>query len=196
MYDYIHGRLAFKKEETVTVDVNNIGYRIHCRKTDIENMVIGEDYTFHISFHMNESGIRLYGFLEQEGLDVFEHLISVSGIGPKNAIAILSGCSVNDLVFAIEQQDIDFLTKIPGIGKKTAGRIVLELEQKLTSYGLPETVSETPKTAPQNHVVIDALQNLGYQRKEIEQAMAQMDTRSMEIEEIIKRCLQELAKDV
>lgn len=195
MYDYLRGVVAIKRDDSITVDVRDIGHRVHCRSSEIEQMVIGEEYTFYTSFQMNESGIRLYGFLDEVGLEVFEHLITVTGIGPKNAMTILSGCSVSDIVQAVQMQDTDFLVKIPGIGKKTAGRIILELDQKLDQYGSTTIDEVVHVPSKEDHIVIDALMNLGFARRDIEGVLETVEP-DMGIEEVIKYCLQQLAKEI
>jgi Holliday junction DNA helicase RuvA len=130
---------------------------------------VGADVALHIHTHVREDAIALFGFLRADEKQLFERLISVSGIGPKLAITILSGMAATDMVGAIRGNDVARLTRIPGIGKKTAERMVLELRDKLEAFG---TAPTAPPTSPVEEDVISALVNLGYQRPAAERALA------------------------
>jgi holliday junction DNA helicase RuvA len=129
---------------------------------------IGSEVALHIHTHVREDAISLFGFLRTEEKQLFEKLLSVSGIGPKLAITILSGMPAGDMVSAIKGNDVAKLTKIPGIGKKTAERMVLELRDKLKDFGMQPAA---PPTSPVEEDVMSALTNLGYQRPFAERAV-------------------------
>lgn len=194
MYDYIRGAVTKIREQTVIVENSGIGYRIYVTQIDRDQLRTNEEHTFHISFVMREDGIWLYGFLDEYTLDVFELLKTVSTIGPKNAMTMLSTCPVSDLSRAVQTEDIDFLTKIPGIGKKTAGRLVLELQDKLDIYA-GETAAQVPVTAHDENaeIALEALQNLGFVRRDVEAILQSMNLGQMSIEEIIKESLKQLS---
>lgn len=194
MYDYIRGTVTKLRDLTAVVDNHGIGYRVYITDKDRDRLKINEERTFHISFVMRDDGIWLYGFLEEETLDVFEMLTTVSTIGPKVAMSILSACSVEDLSRAVHTEDIDFLTKIPGIGKKTAGRLVLELADKLDVYVLAAEQPGRSKEEDDNATVaLEALQNLGFVRRDVEEILYSMNLGQMSIEEIIKESLKQLS---
>ena len=198
MFAYIKGSLEEKMSNYVVVDTMGIGYKIFMSKSARGRAgEIGDAVKIFTHYHVREDEISLYGFLNNEELKMFELLISVSGVGAKSAIAMLSNISPSDFAVSIIQNDITKLTKVPGIGKKTAQRIVLELKDKLkaeqemiqsqeidTKIEADETIDEA----------ISALQILGYNRKEIEKAFEKFDYKSMSIEDIIRNGLKYLAK--
>jgi Holliday junction DNA helicase RuvA len=159
-----------------------------------DQIKLQEERFFYISFVMREDGIWLYGFLEEETLDVFEMLTTVSTIGPKNAMTILSTCPVEDLSMAVHTEDTEFLVTIPGIGKKTAGRLILELADKLDAYVSVKTKPVPEKRENDNAAIaLEALQNLGFVRRDVEEILHAMNLGQMTIEEIIKESLRQLS---
>lgn len=194
MYDYIRGTVTRIRDHTAVIDNHGIGYRVFVTALDRERLKLNKEAVFHISFVMREDGIWLYGFLDEATLDVFELLTTVSTIGPKNALTILSTCPVEDLSMAVQSEDTDFLTKIPGIGKKTAGRLILELADKLDGYALKAARPPKQQTDPDNAAVaLEALQNLGFVRRDVEEILLSMNLGQMSIEEIIKESLKQLS---
>lgn len=194
MYDYIRGSITKIRDNTITLDNQGIGYRISVTALDRDQLQINEERTFHISYVMREDGIWLYGFLSEETLDVFELLTSVSTIGPKNAMGILSSTPVEDLSRAVQTEDMDFLTKIPGIGKKTAGRLILELADKLDAYAFMRSKpAQRPVESDNATIALEALQNLGFVRRDIEEILFSLNLGQMTIEEIIKESLRKLS---
>ncbi len=194
MYDYIRGTVAAVHDTHITLDNHGIGYRVYATQMDKARIAEGEEVTFQISYVMREDGIWLYGFLEQETLAVFELLKTVSNIGPKNAMTILSNCSVADLCEAVQTEDTQLLTQIPGVGKKTAGRLILELADKLEPFAFIKVAKKVAKPETENMLIAsDALQNLGFVRKEVEEVLLQMDLGQMTIEDIIKESIRKLS---
>lgn len=170
MIALLRGKLLAKHPNQAIVDINGLGYDVTISiPTYSELPGLGSEVQLHIHTHVREDLIALYGFLRPEEKQLFERLITVSGIGPKLAVTILSGMPAEDMINALRGNDIARLTKIPGIGKKTAERMVLELRDKLPKE------SETP-TAPTvsavEEDVLSALINLGYQRPMAERALA------------------------
>jgi holliday junction DNA helicase RuvA len=170
MIAYLRGRLISKRPNQAVVDVNGVGYDVAISvPTFSELPQDGGDVSLHIHTHVREDAIALFGFLRAQEKQLFEKLISVSGIGPKLAITILSGMVAEEMVGAIRGNDVARLTKIPGIGKKTAERMVLELRDKVEAFGAAPT---TPTVSPVEEDVLSALVNLGYVRAVAEKAMS------------------------
>jgi Holliday junction DNA helicase RuvA len=170
MIAHLRGKLIAKHPNQAIVEAAGVGYDVVISvPTFTELASVGHEVALHIHTHVREDAIALFGFLHREEKQLFEKLLSVSGIGPKLAITILSGMAAADMVGAIKGNDIARLTKIPGIGKKTAERMVLELRDKLKDFGMQPAA---PPTSPVEEDVLSALTNLGYQRPLAERAVA------------------------
>src|SRR4051794_16903638 len=171
MIAHLRGRVLSKRPNQAMIDVNGVGYEVAISiPTFSELPNTGGEVSLHIHTHVREDALALYGFLRAQEKELFERLIAVSGIGPKLAITVLSGMQAEKMVAAIRGNDIASLTKIPGIGKKTAERMVLELRDKLDSFGVAAAV--VSKHPPVEEDVLSALTNLGYQRATAERALA------------------------
>jgi Holliday junction DNA helicase RuvA len=169
MIAHLRGRLISKHPNQAIVEAGGVGYDVVITvPTFSELPAAGAEVALHIHTHVREDALALYGFLRPEEKHLFEKLITVSGIGPKLAITILSGMATADMVGAIRSNDFARLTKIPGIGRKTAERMCVELRDKLEGFGAPETV--VTHTVVEEDV-ISALTNLGYQRSLAEKAV-------------------------
>jgi holliday junction DNA helicase RuvA len=174
MIAHLRGRLISKHPNQAIVEAAGVGYDVTITVPTFSDLpTTGSEVALHIHTHVREDAIALFGFLRAEEKQLFEKLITVSGIGPKLAITILSGMATADMVGAIRGNDFARLTRIPGIGKKTAERMCVELRDKLEGFGA------APAAAPVSAVeedVISALTNLGYQRalaeKAVEKAVA------------------------
>ena len=191
MIGYVNGELAVKAQNYVIVDVSGIGYKIFMTETEIEKLEIGQAVKVFTYMRVMEDDISLYGFLSNDELMMFELLISVGGIGAKTATAILSKISPSRFALAVISGDVNALKKLPGIGPKSAARIVLELKDKIKTEDAIEGDTETQPTytaAVQD--AIDALQVLGYNRKSIEKAFENIDLKEMSTEDIIKKGLE------
>lgn len=172
MIAHLHGKLLAKQPNQVIVETFGVGYDVTITvPTFAELPQVGSDIVLHIHTYVREDVLALYGFLRPEEKHLFEKLISVSGIGPKLAVTILSGMPADEMVASIRRNDIARLTKIPGIGKKTAERMVLELRDKLPPLGA-EIVTEIPKLTAVEEDVLSALTNLGFQRPIAERAVS------------------------
>ena len=171
MIAHLRGKLLAKHPNQAIVETGGVGYDITISVPTFSDLpATGGDVALHIHTHVREDSIALYGFLRTAEKQLFEKLISVSGIGPKLAITILSGMAADEMAGAIRGNDVARLTRIPGIGRKTAERLVLELRDKL-----PAATAEAPAPPPMNAVeedVLSALLNLGYQRTAAEKAVA------------------------
>lgn len=199
MFAYIKGSLEQKSNNYVVIDVGGIGYKIFMATKAIEALgEIGEVVKVHTYYYVREDNISLYGFNTNEELRMFELLLQVSGIGAKSAIAMLSEISPSSFALAVISDDISQLVKIPGIGKKTAARIVLELKDKLKTE---EAITKTEEAKlsitneEETSEAIAALQVLGYTKREIEKALENVDTKNLQLEEIIKQGLKNLARN-
>ena len=205
MIAYVKGILVQKQIGYVVIDVGGLGYKVFMSEPSIDEIGnIGDTVKVHTYYRVSEDDISLFGFNSQEELRMFELLISVSGIGAKTAIAMLACIEPSQFAIAVISDDIDTLKKIPGVGPKSAQRIVLELKDKmkkeqqiaeLTNVSL-EQKSKVKKIIVADSKVqeaTDALQVLGYTKKDIEKALEQIDTADLSLEEIIKRALRELS---
>ncbi len=204
MIAYLSGKLLEKEANTVIVDVNGVGYEVMIPlSTFYELDDIGSDVSLRIFTLVREDALSLFGFKTLREKELFLKLISVTGIGAKSAIGILSGISVDEIINAIRSNNLVRLNSIPGIGKKTAERIVIELRDKVNtiSAGVAETsqTSETPTISSGNDVyddAVSALTNLGYQRTAAEKALnqAMQEGTEMSVQKLLRRSLQLLAK--
>ena len=173
MIAQLRGRLVRKGPQEVVVDVGGVGYRVAIPLSTFYRLGdAGSEVSLLTHTHVREDVLALFGFLTPAEQALFERLIAVSGVGPKLAIAILSGIEAPDLVAALRTSDVARLTRIPGVGKKTAERLVLELKDKVK--GLEASVAETPAEAPGSGArsdLVSALVHLGYSRPEAERAV-------------------------
>ncbi|PYX18203.1 MAG: Holliday junction branch migration protein RuvA [Acidobacteria bacterium] len=172
---HLRGKLLAKHPNQAIVETGGVGYDVTISVPTFSDLpAVGAEVTLHIHTHVREDLIALYGFLRPAEKRLFEKLITVSGIGPKLAITILSGMAADEMVSAIRGNDVARLTRIPGIGKKTAERMVLELRDKLPTEGIAES-PVTPAMSAVEEDVLSALMNLGYQRAAAERALASVE---------------------
>jgi holliday junction DNA helicase RuvA len=165
----LRGRPVSRTPDGAVLDVAGIGYALRLTTRALRKLDGADEVTIDTYLHVREDALQLYGFAEPAEREIFEHLLSVSGVGPKVALAIVSGSTPRDLRHAIALEDITRFVAIPGIGKKTAERVVLELKEKLG------VVDESAPTGPQEVVARDALVELGYSLPEAERALAATD---------------------
>lgn len=196
MIAQLRGTLADKRPNQVLVDVGGVGYLVFIPLSTF--YALGElhaEVTLLTYTHVREDALALYGFLTAHEKHVFELLISVSGVGPALALKILSGTSADDLVPAIRTGDLVRLTRIPGVGRKTAERIVVELRDKLAAMGVPEMAQPSAVLSSVAADVVSALLNLGYDKHDAEQAVetAGKDGASDTFEELLRTSLKQLS---
>lgn len=200
MFSYIKGILVAKSIGYVIIDVGGVGFKIFMSETSIKKLgETGEEEKVFTHMQVREDDISLYGFTTNEELRMFELLISVSGVGAKSAIAMLSNISPSSFALAVISNDIKSLTKIPGIGSKTAQRIVLELKDKLkTEESISNNSNEEIIVAIQDDnktsEAVQALKVLGYTSVEIEKVLRSLDTNNMSVEDIIRKALINLGR--
>ena len=191
MIGYVKGEISGKAQNYVLVDVSGIGYKIFMTETEIEKLELGQAAKIYTYMRVLEDDISLYGFLSNDELMMFELLISVGGIGAKTASSILSKISPSRFALAVISGDVNALKKLPGIGPKSAARIILELKDKIkTEDAIEGPQEEQPQFTATVQDAIDALQVLGYNRKSIEKAFEQVDLKDMSTEDIIKKGLE------
>ena len=196
MIAHLRGKLLAKHPNQAIVETGGVGYDVTISVPTFSDLpAIGGEVTLHIHTHVREDLIALYGFLRPAEKRLFEKLVTVSGIGPKLAITILSGMAADEMVSAIRGNDVARLTRIPGIGKKTAERMVLELRDKLAPEGVAES-AVMPAMSPIEEDVLSALMNLGYQRAAAERALASVekDGKSSSFEIMFRQTLAGLSK--
>lgn len=193
MYAYIKGNLDTKTNSYVIIETGGIGYKIFMSLKAIQSLgEVGNSVKVYTHYYVREDNISLYGFTSNEELRMFELLLSVSGIGAKSAIAMLSQISPSSFALAVISNDVSKLVKIPGIGNKTAARIILELKDKLKTeeaISASEEIEVAIKEDSKNGEIIAALQVLGYTRKEIDKVLEKIDMDSTGIEDAIKQAL-------
>ncbi len=200
MIGQLRGQLLQKKPNVLLLDVHGVGYEVFIPLTSFYELPgEGSEITLKIHTHVREDALTLFGFRSQREKDLFLKLISISGIGPKLAIAILSGAQVEELAQAIAEGNLVRLTAIPGVGRKTAERLVLELKSQITPFLLPEQMEAARASAKPTALeedVLSALTNLGYPRASAEKALS-MVLRSEEcertFEDVLRNTLRRLA---
>ena len=197
MIAYLRGRLLDKQVNRLVVDVQGVGYEVHVPLSTFYDVgEPGAEIALRVHTHVREDALALFGFLTTLELQLFERLISISGIGPKLALAVLSGIEPRELIAAIRRGDVARLTGIPGIGKKTAERIGLELKDRLPAGLIPETAPQPAGDSGLREDVLSALLNLGYHRPLAERAVdgAMKNGGDETFERTLKHALRELSK--
>ena len=195
MYSYIIGKVVNKFRNILILENNNIGYVIYMTEIALSELSIDEEAKIYTYYNVTQDNISLYGFKNLEEKKMFENLISVSKIGAKTAIGILSSISTTEFAIAIITNDIARLSKLPGIGKKTAQRLVLEIIDKVKAEEIIFT-EEKDSNSNESHIsitekekdVLEALKVLGYNAKEVEKVMGSLDITSS-TEDMIKQAL-------
>ena len=203
MLAYIKGILEIKTKGYIVVEAGGLGYKIFMPESTIANTGnIGDKVQIYTFMRVREDDVSLYGFLTNEELRMFELLLSVSGIGAKGALGILSNITPSQFALAVISNDVAILKKVPGIGPKTAQRAILELKDKLKkeqeiSIAEGEETSNIEQIVKEDEKVseaISALQVLGYSKREIVEALQTIEVTSLSVEDIIKKGLANLAK--
>lgn len=194
MYYYIKGTLVQKSENYIVVDANGVGYIINTSLTTLNNLdSTGREVTVYTYLNVREDAMELYGFSTQEEKNMFIHLISVSGVGPKAALSILSVATPAKFAVAVVTNDIKTITKASGVGPKLAQRVILELKDKLKTEELGLDGDETVAfdASDNRSEAVSALVVLGYSPSDAQKAVSKVDA-SMEVEDIIKKALSSL----
>lgn len=208
MLAYIKGKLEMKMTGFIVIDVGGLGYKIFMSETGIDKLGnIGDETKVYTYYKVREDDISIFGFNTMEELRMFELLISVSGVGAKTALSMLAVCEPSEFALAVISEDVNSLTGIPGIGPKSAKRIILELKDKIKQEQEIESIKNQIKNNKDSNSkmqeliknndkideAISALQVLGYNKKEIEKAFAKIDKKDLSVEDLIKKGLSLLA---
>ncbi len=200
MIAFLTGRLAFKAPTHLTLDVQGVGYEVHIPLSTYYALPnLGDVTALNIHTHLREDAIQLFGFLSQSEKESFLLLTSVSGIGPKLALSVLSSLSIIDLVHAIRVEDVERLATVPGIGKKSAGRIALELKDKVDKiHGAhPQATAAATNADGPYEDALSALINLGYRAQDVKDALKRVRKASegpLALKELIREGLKELSR--
>ncbi len=199
MIAYLRGKVLTTTLETAILDVNGVGYEVYCSGGAFKKLTVGAVGELHTYLQVKEDGITLFGFADPKEKELFLKLITVSGVGPKMGISILAAMSAEEFAYAIATADVKGLSKVKGLGKKTAEKIVLELHGKISAAEVlgasGESVGEisqpVAKVAPQEEEAITALMGLGFTRTESAQAVKKArDNGAKTVEDIIMKALQ------
>lgn len=201
MYSYIKGTLAEIAEGYIVIDNHGIGYQIQTSANSIDGLPpLGAEVKIYTYLHVKEDGMALFGFPAKETLQIFQLLLRVNGIGPKGALGILAALSVEELRFAVLAGDVKAISKAPGIGAKSAQRIILELKDKLNIEDLYTEMQTGPKSAPEKgssarNEAVQALVALGYSSSEALSAITKAEvSQKADVEDILKAALKAMAK--
>ncbi len=198
MFAYIKGTLAHKGNESVVVETGGIGYRVTVPVTALETLKVGSELKIHTYLHIREDAWLLFGFITEEELKMFEQLLKVSGVGPKAAMSLVSHIPPSRFGLAVLTDDANAFTKAPGIGKKTALRIILELKDKLKkeqgeelkTFATGSDWDEKPASKIQE--AVSALMMLGYSSQEANRAVSSVHSEEKSLEMIIRDALKGL----
>ncbi len=200
MYAYLRGKVALKTAHYIVIDVQGVGYKVFVPARMAQALTPQQEATVHTYLAVREDALTIYGFTEPEALSLFELLLTVTGVGPKLALSIVDGAKTSVLYQAIMENELTQLTRIPGIGKKTAQRLVLELREKIPALGpeLPElgTASQVVGNQSVQSQVIAALTSLGYRTEEALGAMRaaerQAPEKSTRVDDLLRESLKYL----
>ena len=201
MISFVRGRLAFVTENTVELDVGGIGYEVFVPTTVLSALPPkGNDVELFTYLNVKEDEMTLFGFLTRDALSVFKLLISVSGVGPKGALGLLSAVSPDDLRFAVLSSDVKLLSKAPGVGKKTAERIVIELRDKFGKEAETKAIGREiegnavfSESDPRQDAVL-ALIELGFSGADAYKAVRELDPALNDAEQMLKQALKKLGR--
>lgn len=194
MFYYLKGKLVLKQENFAVLDIGGIGYKIYTSQTSLDSIESEDCVTFYTHVYVREDIFDIYGFTSQDELSMFGHLLSVSGVGPKAALSILSVTSPSRLVTAILTDDAKTLTKAAGVGARVAQRVILELKAKLKNFEiLPEDgpIMTEAIGSSNSEEAVSALMVLGYSQNEAQNAVSGADG-TLATEEIVKHALLKL----
>jgi Holliday junction DNA helicase RuvA len=187
----LEGTLEYRGVDSVIINVAGIGFHVHVPSSTLSQLgAVSDTVSLYTHLHVTQDNVALYGFASGEELALFKNLVSVSGVGPKVALALLSSLSAEQLAMAITGGNVDLISQVPGIGKKVAGRLVIELKGKLAK----EWKGAALPSAPEDADAITALTSLGYSLREATQAVSRLPgSPELSLEEKVKLALEQLA---
>lgn len=209
MFAYIKGVVTYIGHEEIVIEKDDIGFSILTSDNVTRRLSIGEKVTIHTYLHVKEDDLKLFGFFDTTELEIFKLLISVNGIGPKGALAIMSTLTVSDIFMAVASEDAKAISKAPGVGAKTAMKAIIELKDKIgpdklagKGIAMPEGLGDIVKTAQVGSTsdssamgeTIEALESLGYSRSEAMKAISKVDGASeLSTEALLKAALKKMS---
>lgn len=193
MYAFFYGKVDSIYKDRIIIDVNNIGYEINMPESDILSLNIGDNIKIYTYLNVREDDMRLFGFKTNESLEFFKKLITVSGVGPRVALGIISNVDVESLGVAIATENVAALKSVPGIGPKMAQKIIFELKDKVLK-DKTEKISVTLKQNNSKNIeeAITALEVLGYNQRQIKEVISRLDLSDDSVENIIRKVLKEM----
>ena len=195
MYAFFKGKIDKIYSNRIILDVNDIGYEIYIPESDIYTLNIGEMVKIYTYLHVREDEMKLFGFKSSESLEFFKKLITVSGVGPKAAIGIISKVDTESLCVAIATENVSALKSVPGIGPKMAQKIIFELKDKVLKEKVDEIQNKVKeKTNPNFEEATTALEVLGYTQKQIKEVIEKIDIQDDSVEDIIRKVLKQMQK--
>lgn len=192
MISYLFGKIKYKNEKFVILDVNGVGYQVFISPSTFEKIGEQKEIALYTNLHVTENVLELYGFLSVEELEFFEQLLTVTGVGPKSALNIMSAGKIEEIKKAIIHGDPSILTKVSGIGQKTAERLILELKNKISIE--TEEGGKINLESIGDHEAITALVKLGYTAAEAREVLRDVDEKVTKVEERVKEALKLLGR--
>jgi len=192
MISYLKGKILNKGLTYIILEVSSVGYKVFLNSATLSNSELGKEVEVYTHQHVREDALDLYGFKSIAELELFELLLSISGIGPKSALGVLTVASVDDIKESIARGDSGLLTKVSGIGKKTAERVVLELREKIGRLGYGQADNENYVSAGGDE--IDALMALGYSMQQARDALKEVDGKITDSGERIRWALKKIGR--
>lgn len=195
MIEFIIGDIVDIKEDYIIIQNNNMGYKVFSSSNTLKDLKTGQtNQKIYTQLNVRDDGLFLFGFVTEEEMEMFNLLLKVSKIGPKIGIGVLSALTPNQIKFSIINRDISTLCKAPGIGKKTAERIVLELKDRINT-DIEIEIDNVGNINTDYSEAVEALISLGYSKLEIERNIRKLDIEHMEIEQIIRSVLKKLSRN-
>ena len=193
MYAFFKGKIDNILKDRIIIDVNNIGYEIYMPESELLTLEVGENLKIYTYLHVREDDMRLFGFSSNESLEFFKKLITVSGVGPKVALGIISNVDTESLCVAIATENIAALKSVPGIGPKMAQKIIFELKDKVLKEQIDTVKAKTKEVNSKNiEEATTALEVLGYTHKQIKEVITRLDLSEDSVETIIRKVLKEM----
>ena len=193
MYAFFKGKVDNILNDRIIIDVNNVGYEIMITESSLFSIEIGDEIKVYTYLHVREDEMRLFGFLSNSELELFKKLITVSGLGPKGAMGIISKVDIESLCIAIATEDLASLKSVPGIGPKMAQKIIFELKDKvLKEQGGVVKAKETKVNTENIDEAMTALEVLGYSQKQLKEVINKLDLKEDSVETIIRKVLKEM----
>lgn len=194
MFEYIIGKIVAIKDDYLVLDNNQIGYKIFTSSNTLSKVNVNEEVKMYIYYNLRDDGVYLYGFYDEEELEMFNLLLLVSKIGPRNGLNVLSTLTPNQIKLAIINDDSYTLCRAPGIGNKTSSRIILELKDRISIDDLGDEDEIISVQSSEIDTAIEALMSFGYSRREVMYQLRKIDTDNMKAEDIIRESLKSLSK--